>query len=98
MAKLVETKLLKNERNQLNEFNAAWKKGEEFVKTLQKNDLTRNHGVAIYVYSDASVYKYFNNDTRHDKNQYKHLTFKWYSLHFLLTEFKQTNKQTKQML
>ncbi|XDV12359.1 hypothetical protein PO909_001055 [Leuciscus waleckii] len=94
MAELVETKLLKNDLNNLNIFKTAWGKGKEFVKTLKKNDLTRNHGVAIYVYSDASVYKDFNNDIRHGKNQYKNETYKWYSLYFLLTDAIQILKKT----
>ncbi|XP_048017639.1 erythroblast NAD(P)(+)--arginine ADP-ribosyltransferase-like [Megalobrama amblycephala] len=79
MAKWVETELLKDELENVPDFKAAWKKGQKFVKT--QND----YFIAIYVYSDATVYKYFNPETRRDKDQYKQMTYKWYSLHFLLT-------------
>ncbi|XP_048033627.1 ecto-ADP-ribosyltransferase 4-like [Megalobrama amblycephala] len=86
MAKLVETKYLKNELKKSHDFKRAWQNGENYVKKTLKVDLTKmNYFIAIYVYSDATVYKYFNPDTRRDKKQYKQKTYKWYSLHFLLT-------------
>ncbi|XP_056091587.1 NAD(P)(+)--arginine ADP-ribosyltransferase 2-like [Rhinichthys klamathensis goyatoka] len=94
MAKLVKTELLKNELKKSPDFKTAWEKGEKFAKS-QNDDLTKNHSIAIYVYSDALVYKPFNNDTRHDKNQYKHMKYKWYSLHFLLTNAIQILKKTQ---
>ncbi|XP_067284864.1 NAD(P)(+)--arginine ADP-ribosyltransferase 2-like isoform X2 [Pseudorasbora parva] len=94
MADLVKTKFLKNELNKSPDFKAAWDKGKEFAKG-PKDDLTENHLIAIYVYSDATVYKYFNNDTRHDKKKYIDNEYKWYSLHFLLTEAIQILNKTQ---
>ncbi len=94
MAEKVKTVFLKKERNNSPDFKIAWKKGEDFVKT-QNDKLTKNHLIAIYVYSDSNVYKLFNPDTRNGKKQYKHKTYKWYSLHFLLTEAIQILKETQ---
>ncbi|XP_077058399.1 NAD(P)(+)--arginine ADP-ribosyltransferase 2-like [Siphateles boraxobius] len=94
MANLVKTELLKNELKKSPDFKTAWKKGEEFIKR-QNYDLTKSYLIAIYVYSDALVYNSFNPDTRRDKNQYKHNTYKWYSLHFLLTDAIQILKKTQ---
>ncbi|XP_051719221.1 NAD(P)(+)--arginine ADP-ribosyltransferase 2-like [Ctenopharyngodon idella] len=93
MAKKVETKYLNNEINTSPNFKTAWKKGKEFVKT--PDILSENHKIAIYVYSDASIYKDFNSDTRSGKEQYKDGTYKWYSLYFLLTDAIQILKKTQ---
>ncbi|KAG1966967.1 NAD(P)(+)--arginine ADP-ribosyltransferase 2-like [Pimephales promelas] len=85
MANLVKTKLLNNELKNSPGFKTAWGKGVEFPKS-KNNNLTKNHEIAIFVYSDSLVYEHFNRDTRRDKNQYKHGNYKWYSLYFLLTE------------
>ncbi|XP_048036396.1 erythroblast NAD(P)(+)--arginine ADP-ribosyltransferase-like [Megalobrama amblycephala] len=83
MKKDVETKYLKNELDTSPTFNAAWKK----VKVEPPYDiLSKDHKIAIYVYSDASVYNDFNSDTRSGKEQYKNKKYKWYSLYFLLTD------------
>ncbi|XP_067284866.1 NAD(P)(+)--arginine ADP-ribosyltransferase 2-like [Pseudorasbora parva] len=94
MAKLVEKKLLKNELKKSPVFKLAWDKGKEFAKG-PKDDLNRTHLIAIYVYSDASVYSNFNVETRSDKKQYKDDEYKWYSLHFLLTEAIRILKKTQ---
>ncbi|XP_067284867.1 LOW QUALITY PROTEIN: NAD(P)(+)--arginine ADP-ribosyltransferase 2-like [Pseudorasbora parva] len=94
MAKLVETKLLKNELNKSPDFKTAWGKGKDFAKG-PKDDLNRNHLIAIHVYSAATVYSNFNSDTRSGKKKYIDKKYKWYSLHFLLTEAIQILKKTQ---
>ncbi|ROL51125.1 NAD(P)(+)--arginine ADP-ribosyltransferase 2 [Anabarilius grahami] len=93
MANLVKTKFLKDELKSP-DFKIVWKKGEEFAKPPNDN-LIKDHAIAIFVYSDVSVYKHFNPDTRSDKDQYKNMTYKWYSLHFLLTDAIQILKKTQ---
>ncbi|XP_051512696.1 NAD(P)(+)--arginine ADP-ribosyltransferase 2-like isoform X2 [Myxocyprinus asiaticus] len=93
MAHLVKTKYLK-EINNSAKFKYYWQNSENIVK-FPKDHLTRNHLTAIYVYSDTNVYHHFNLDTRKGKNQYKHKTYKWYALHFLLTEAIQILKKTQ---
>ncbi|NP_001315027.1 uncharacterized protein LOC100535828 precursor [Danio rerio] len=94
MANLVKTEYLKKEMSNSEKFRRAWKKGEDFVKD-QVDSLTRNNLIAIYVYSDASVYDDFNSNTRSDKIEYKKKKYKWYSFHFLLTEAVQVLKKTQ---
>uniref|UniRef100_A0A673JKJ8 NAD(P)(+)--arginine ADP-ribosyltransferase n=1 Tax=Sinocyclocheilus rhinocerous TaxID=307959 RepID=A0A673JKJ8_9TELE len=94
MAEKVKTVFLNKEINNSPGFKNAWKKGADFVKT-QNDKLTKNHSIAIYVYSECNIYTLFNNDTRSGKKQYKHKTYKWYSLYFLLTEAIQILKKTQ---
>ncbi|KAK9978433.1 hypothetical protein ABG768_020184 [Culter alburnus] len=94
MANLVKTYYLKKEISNSAKYKMSWQLGEKFVK-FPKGHLTRNHLIAIYVYSDSNVYHHFNPDTRYGKNQYKQMTYKWYSLHFLLTEAMQILKKAQ---
>ncbi|XP_067284873.1 NAD(P)(+)--arginine ADP-ribosyltransferase 2-like [Pseudorasbora parva] len=94
MAKLVEKKFLKKELNKSPVFKTAWHEGKKFAKG-PKDDLKKIHSIAIYVYSDTTVYKNFNKDIHRDKKQYKNEAYKWYSLHFLLTEAIQILKKTQ---
>ncbi|XP_016351142.1 NAD(P)(+)--arginine ADP-ribosyltransferase 2-like [Sinocyclocheilus anshuiensis] len=94
MAEKVKTVFLNKEMNNSPGFKNAWKKGVDFVKT-QNDKLTKNHSIAIYVYSECNIYTLFNNDTRSGKKQYKNETYKWYSLYFLLTEAIQLLKKTQ---
>ncbi len=94
MTHLVKTKYLMKEISNSAQFRIGWQAGETFVK-FPKGYLTRNHIISIYVYSDNNVYKSFNSDNRYGKNQYKHKTYKWYSLYFLLTEAIQILKKTQ---
>uniref|UniRef100_A0A8C1SV41 NAD(P)(+)--arginine ADP-ribosyltransferase n=1 Tax=Cyprinus carpio TaxID=7962 RepID=A0A8C1SV41_CYPCA len=94
MANLVKTQYLKKELNSSPQFKIGWKVGEWFVK-FPKGYLTRNHLIAIYVYSDNNVYKQFNPVNRYGRKQYKYKTYKWYSLYFLLTEAIQILKKTQ---
>ncbi|XP_051745461.1 T-cell ecto-ADP-ribosyltransferase 2-like [Ctenopharyngodon idella] len=96
MANLVKTEYLQKELNNSAEFNKAWKKGlEHGQKDYSKDNLTSNHSVAIYVYTDDMVFRDFNNDTRYGKQNYTNKTYKWYSLHFLLADAIQILKKTQ---
>ncbi|XP_016149270.1 NAD(P)(+)--arginine ADP-ribosyltransferase 1-like [Sinocyclocheilus grahami] len=97
MADLVETKYMKQEMsNPKSKFAIAWKLAEKKYKTPGEN-LTKNHSIAIYVYTNSGfgVHKEFNEADRNDKNRYKNETYKWYSLHFLLTDAIQILKKTQ---
>uniref|UniRef100_A0A673JAD2 NAD(P)(+)--arginine ADP-ribosyltransferase n=1 Tax=Sinocyclocheilus rhinocerous TaxID=307959 RepID=A0A673JAD2_9TELE len=94
MAHLVKTKYLMKEINNSAQFKIGWQVGEMFVK-FPNGYLKRSHLIAIYVYSDNNVYQNFNPDNRSGKKQYKHKTYKWYSLYFLLTEAIQILKKTQ---
>ncbi|XDV12365.1 hypothetical protein PO909_001060 [Leuciscus waleckii] len=87
MANLVKTKYLEEEKNKSSEFRDTWNDGEENAKNPQDN-LEQIHSVAIYVYTNnnSKVYRDFNNAVRSEKQKYKDKTFKWYSLHFLVTD------------
>uniref|UniRef100_A0A8C1LQC1 NAD(P)(+)--arginine ADP-ribosyltransferase n=1 Tax=Cyprinus carpio TaxID=7962 RepID=A0A8C1LQC1_CYPCA len=67
----------------------------EVNATEQDDTLTKNNSIAIYVYTNinSNVYTYFNKAVRIGKQHYTDQTFKWYSLHFLLTDA--INKLTK---
>uniref|UniRef100_A0A8C1Z1A9 NAD(P)(+)--arginine ADP-ribosyltransferase n=1 Tax=Cyprinus carpio TaxID=7962 RepID=A0A8C1Z1A9_CYPCA len=93
---LVETEYLKKEISNLPNFKKAWQDGERNARTAEDN-LTRNHLIAIYVYtnSDINVYRDFNNAGRNGKQKYDDRTFTWYSLHFLLTEAMQILNKTQ---
>ncbi|XP_067226763.1 NAD(P)(+)--arginine ADP-ribosyltransferase 2-like [Chanodichthys erythropterus] len=96
MKHLVETKLLEKEKSQSeHEFAKLWEEGVHEAKTPEDN-LSKNHSVAAYVYTHSSpLYEFFNNDVRSQKQKYKDKTFKWYSLHFLLTDAIQILKKTQ---
>ncbi|XP_048034458.1 erythroblast NAD(P)(+)--arginine ADP-ribosyltransferase-like [Megalobrama amblycephala] len=96
MEKLVETKYLKKEIKDSSEFRDTWHDGENKAKKPQDN-LKQIHSVAIYVYTNnnSHVYRNFNNAVRGEKQKYKDQKFKWYSLHFLLTEAVQILKKTQ---
>ncbi|XP_016322186.1 NAD(P)(+)--arginine ADP-ribosyltransferase 2-like [Sinocyclocheilus anshuiensis] len=94
MAHLVKTKYLEKEMKNSAKFKYYWQNSEKFVK-FPKDHLTRNHLVALHVYTGKYIYRQFNDDTRYGRKQYKHKTFSWYSLHFLLTEAIQILKKTQ---
>ncbi|XP_050961676.1 NAD(P)(+)--arginine ADP-ribosyltransferase 2-like [Labeo rohita] len=85
MAHLVKTKYLMKEMKNSHHFKHYWQTNKNVVK-FPKGRLTRNHLTAIRVYTGKYIYRHFNDDTRNGRKQYKHKSFKWYSLHFLLTE------------
>ncbi|XP_050960142.1 ecto-ADP-ribosyltransferase 5-like [Labeo rohita] len=94
MADQVKTELLENELNISTEFKTAWQNGEKNVKILSDN-LTWDHSVAIYVYTNSllNLYQNFDNAVRTDKKKYQDKTFPWYSLFFFLTEAIQILKE-----
>ncbi|XP_042609937.1 ecto-ADP-ribosyltransferase 5-like [Cyprinus carpio] len=94
MTQLVETKYLENEKSASPEFKSKWENGEENAMKPEDN-LEKKHSVAIYVYTGKKIYRDFNEAVRSDKGKYKTMAFKWYSLHFLLTEAIQILKKTQ---
>ncbi|XP_056091580.1 NAD(P)(+)--arginine ADP-ribosyltransferase 2-like [Rhinichthys klamathensis goyatoka] len=94
MAHLVKTKYLKKEISNSAKFKYYWQNSANIVK-FPKDHLTRNQLIAIHVYTGKYIYSQFNEETRYGKNHYKHKTFKWYSLYFLLTEAIQILKKTQ---
>ncbi|XP_048017667.1 ecto-ADP-ribosyltransferase 5-like [Megalobrama amblycephala] len=96
MTHLVKTKYLEKEMSASAEFNKSWQEGEENA-TKPEDKLQQIHSVAIHVYTnkDSKVYSNFTSATHTDKQKYKEGTFKWYSLHFLLTEAIQILKKTQ---
>ncbi|XP_050956727.1 ecto-ADP-ribosyltransferase 4-like [Labeo rohita] len=100
MANLVRTKYLKKELSNSDTFRNAWETGLKNVSQNFRSTLKKDHKVAIWVYTDpqSKIYVKFNNDTRNDKQNYTVETYKWYSLHFLLTDAIQIlkKKQHKQ--
>ncbi|XP_067243665.1 NAD(P)(+)--arginine ADP-ribosyltransferase 2-like [Chanodichthys erythropterus] len=87
MADLVEKEYLKKEKENSKIFREAWIKAENNISRWNiLSKLKRIHKIAILVYTGKNVYSEFNSDTRTGKQNYKGKTYKWYSLHFLLTE------------
>ncbi|XP_048012681.1 erythroblast NAD(P)(+)--arginine ADP-ribosyltransferase-like [Megalobrama amblycephala] len=97
MTHLVETEYLKRElNNSESDFKKSWQDFDsKNNSTKPEHNMTRNHSVAIYVYTDRKVYGVFSNDTRYGKQNYTNDTYKWYSLHFLLTKAIQILKETQ---
>ncbi|XP_065108606.2 ecto-ADP-ribosyltransferase 5-like [Paramisgurnus dabryanus] len=96
MANLVETKYLSEEITaNISGFGTAWKTSEGEIPEPKEN-LNRNHLIAISVYTGRTVYNQFNQDVRSGKLKYKNTKYAWYSLHFLLTEAIQILKKTQE--
>jgi len=98
MERRVQTEFLKKELTN-SDFAKAWEDAENNHKPTGDN-LTKNHLVAIYVYTNSeflnlSLYKEFNNAVRTGKQNYKDGNYSWYSLHFWLTEAIQKLKETQ---
>uniref|UniRef100_A0A8C1UEW4 NAD(P)(+)--arginine ADP-ribosyltransferase n=1 Tax=Cyprinus carpio TaxID=7962 RepID=A0A8C1UEW4_CYPCA len=83
----VWAKYLKKELNNSPDFRNAWKNAEK-NDTRSWNIFRRFRKIAIWVYTDpiSRIYVQFNNDTRNGKTHYTVMTYKWYSLYFLLTD------------
>nr|XP_055037721.1 ecto-ADP-ribosyltransferase 5-like [Misgurnus anguillicaudatus] len=95
MEKLVETKYLPEEITaNISGFGTVWENSENNIPG-PKDNLKRNHLIAISVYTGVIVYSKFNQDVRTGKQKYKDKTYKWYSLHFWLTQAIQTLKKTE---
>ncbi|XP_065109067.1 ecto-ADP-ribosyltransferase 4-like [Paramisgurnus dabryanus] len=78
-------------------FGDAWSKSENKTKGKKLETLTRNHLIAIYVYTGVigGVHKKFNQDVRTGGEKYKNNKFSWYTLYFWLTRAIQTLKKTQ---
>ncbi len=85
MAHLVKTTCLMKEMKNSATFKHYWQHSKNVVK-FPKDHLTRDHLIAIHMYTGKYIYRQFNDATRYGRKQYKHKAFKWTSLHFLLTE------------
>ncbi|XP_067283017.1 ecto-ADP-ribosyltransferase 5-like [Pseudorasbora parva] len=96
MANLVKGQYLENEMNNSAEFKKAWQEAE-MNATAPEDKLTRNNSIAIYVYTNlnSSIYSNFNVAVHNGKQHYTNQTFKWYSLHFLLTDAIQILSKTQ---
>lgn len=87
MLRLVKDKYLAEELLKLPNFNSAWKKGEIFCEQHKNDILLMDHCIALNVYTDDhKVYQLFNDDTRIGRANYTKNKYKYYSLHFLLTD------------
>ncbi|XP_056091586.1 ecto-ADP-ribosyltransferase 4-like [Rhinichthys klamathensis goyatoka] len=98
MERLVKTKYLKKELDNSNDFRNAWKLSEKNISFWNiASKLKRTHKIAISVYTHptSKIYLKFNNDTRNGKQNYTDMTYKWYSLQFLLTDAIQILKKTQ---
>ncbi|XP_073702716.1 erythroblast NAD(P)(+)--arginine ADP-ribosyltransferase-like [Garra rufa] len=96
MAKRVETEYLKKDCDGSPEFKEAWEEAKK--KALNDNLIIKHeNSIAIYVYTnpEIKIYDKFNNDTRNGKQNYTDMTYKWYSLQFLLTEAIKILKKTQ---
>lgn len=78
-------------------FKNAWREGQKRTKDKQLETLTRNHLIAIYVYTGVKggLHTKFNEDVRNGTEKYQNKTFSWYTLYFWLTRAIQTLKQTQ---
>ncbi len=85
MADLVKTKYLRKEMKNSAKFKHYWQKSKNVVM-FPKHNLTRNHLIAIRVYTGVYIYRKLNDATRYGRKQYKNKAFNWTLLHFLLTE------------
>ncbi|XDV11960.1 hypothetical protein PO909_000737 [Leuciscus waleckii] len=88
----VQTEFLKKEMSSNYEFEHAWKVAEK-NHTSPGDNLSKNHSVAIYVYTNSAFNKYTGYNLY--KQKYKDGTYSWYSLHFWLTEAIQILKKTQ---
>ncbi|XP_067221764.1 erythroblast NAD(P)(+)--arginine ADP-ribosyltransferase-like [Chanodichthys erythropterus] len=99
MANLVKTKYLQKETSDSKStFSKAWKDAVNKNKHKTPGDgLTKDHSIAIYVYtnSDFEIYNNFNSSVLKEKEKYKKKKYEWYSLHFLLTDAIQILKRTQ---
>ncbi|XP_056308836.1 ecto-ADP-ribosyltransferase 5-like isoform X1 [Danio aesculapii] len=95
MADLVRAVYLPRELSNF-EFNRSWQEGQKNAIEPEDN-LSYSNSIAIYVYtnSDYNVFKHFNDDTRSGKQDFENDAYRWYSLHFLLTEAIQILKETQ---
>ncbi|XP_062374147.1 GPI-linked NAD(P)(+)--arginine ADP-ribosyltransferase 1-like [Sardina pilchardus] len=87
MANFVEAIFLKRELRNNDEFGDAWREVEQaHYCDNPGHGLTRNHCIALFMYTGTGVYYSFNSAVRNGKEKYNSLTFEWYSLQFFITE------------
>jgi len=99
MERRVQTEFLNKEKKNNSVFAKAWEDAEKNPKPPGDN-LTKNHSIAIYAYTNSkqfklNLYQEFNDAIRTGKQNYKDGTYLWYSLHFWLTEAIQILKKTQ---
>ncbi len=99
MRKRVKTTYLKQELSNSDDFRNAWEMGKKNVRHSIFSKLNKKHKIAIWVYTDpeSKIYVKFNNDTRNGKENYTDNKYKWYSLHFLLTDAIQILKKKNKL-
>ncbi|XP_067308018.1 NAD(P)(+)--arginine ADP-ribosyltransferase 2-like [Pseudorasbora parva] len=100
MKKQVETNYLQKELGNSADFRKAWQESAKNVSHSFRSKLTKKHKIALYIYShpnisNIQIYRKFNNDTRHGKQNYTERKYTWYSLQFLLTDAIQILKKTQ---
>ncbi|XP_076585260.1 erythroblast NAD(P)(+)--arginine ADP-ribosyltransferase-like [Chaetodon auriga] len=87
MMETVKYKYFEEEKN-MNPFVDAWSEAEKCAKRKLKHRkdmaLTKDHLQAICVYTADKMYKMFNDAVRTQRSLYRS-SFKFHSLHFLLT-------------
>ncbi|XP_076153312.1 ecto-ADP-ribosyltransferase 5-like [Alosa pseudoharengus] len=97
MAEMVKTEYLPRELENTTVFGRAWRQVIHVSENQLHCDhsLTRNHCIALYVYTGEDAYFDFNQAVRKGKLNYTTGTYEWYSLQFYLTEAVQilTGKQ-----
>ncbi|XP_052408194.1 NAD(P)(+)--arginine ADP-ribosyltransferase 2-like isoform X2 [Carassius gibelio] len=102
MAEQVDKEYLKKELRNSVDFEKVWEIGKNKVsKNYFLDKLKTKHKIAIYAYTyiqidpNLNIYEKFNKDIRYGKQNYPVMKYKWYSLHFLLTEAVQILKKTQ---
>ncbi|KTF73105.1 hypothetical protein cypCar_00049229 [Cyprinus carpio] len=97
MTDLVKTTFMNHEMSTNSNFANAWNHAKADNYTQPGDNLTKNHLIAIHVYSSSvfEVYKEFKEADHDGKDSYKTKKYKWYSLHFLLTDAIQILKKTQ---
>ncbi|KAM9398947.1 erythroblast NAD(P)(+)--arginine ADP-ribosyltransferase-like [Salvelinus alpinus] len=97
MFRKVRDYYLPKERQNNKDFNQAWTDAEASYKPKPNRALSKTYFLAIKVYVTEypKIYKSFNEATRTQKKSYS-TTFKYHSLHFLLTNaLRILNKKNK---
>ncbi|XP_058624899.1 NAD(P)(+)--arginine ADP-ribosyltransferase 1-like [Onychostoma macrolepis] len=92
----VQTEFLKKEINSNSVFAEVWEDAEQ-EHIPPGDNLSKNHSVAIYAYTNSAfnLYQLFNDAVRSGKQKYTDEKYAWYSLHFWLTEAIQILKKTQ---
>lgn len=94
MRRLVEGKYLNQELKSSKNFSKVWETGKINSicnsKFVSEYNLTRNHCLALYVYTydvvEPRIHRIFNNATYTGRANYTNMKYQWYSHHFLVTD------------